>query len=171
MTAPQALETWLATYRFNDRKGKLPPGLVIQYHSRSDEHSKRLGRLIVDDLLDSCAALRRHAAAGDVAFAINYNFTWPNGKSKTLDLAIGLLRVNLGPPAVGRIHEVTSKARPLARLFIACEEKSVMTEHGKSQPRIFSELNDSHTIVHQGSRDTTLPGSRCSTSPGASYRP
>ena len=33
-----------------------------------------------------------------------------------------------------------------------------MTEHGKSQPRIFSELNDSHTIVHQGAPETIAAG-------------
>lgn len=33
-----------------------------------------------------------------------------------------------------------------------------MTEHGKSQPRVYSELNDAHAIVHAGSRDTIAAG-------------
>ena len=33
-----------------------------------------------------------------------------------------------------------------------------MTEHGKSQPRIYSELNDSHIIVHAGDRNTIAAG-------------
>jgi hypothetical protein len=35
-------------------------------------------------------------------------------------------------------------------VFLACEAKSVMTEHGKSQPRVYDELSSSHEIVHQG---------------------
>jgi len=29
-----------------------------------------------------------------------------------------------------------------------------MTEHGKSQPRVFSELNGTHAMVHRGDRWT-----------------
>jgi hypothetical protein len=33
-----------------------------------------------------------------------------------------------------------------------------MTEHGKSQPRIFDELGSSHEIVHQGDREAIAAG-------------
>jgi hypothetical protein len=39
------------------------------------------------------------------------------------------------------------------RVLIACESKTVMTEHSKSQPRIYDELSSSHEIVHQGDRE------------------
>lgn len=131
---------WMSTYEFVDRKGLLPPGLRLQYHSRSD----------------MCERLRQQAAAGHVAYGINYRFRWPNGKDKTLDLVIGTPAEPLPAPPDGRIHRLTNQrsSPKFSRLLVACEEKSVMTEHGKSQPRIYSELNDAHTIVHQGSRHT-----------------
>jgi hypothetical protein len=165
--APERLVAWLATYEFLDQKALLPPGLKLQYHSRSDVHSKQLGEFIVEDLLDNCAPLRRQAAAGDVAYGVNVPFRWPNGKAKTLDLAFGILAAPQAP-SQGRIRRVSGgnprrvlaglEAGPFTRLLLACEEKAVMTEHGKSQPRIYSELNDAHTIVHQGSRDTIAAG-------------
>jgi len=33
-----------------------------------------------------------------------------------------------------------------------------MTEHGKSQPRVFDELSSSHEIVHQGDREAIAAG-------------
>jgi hypothetical protein len=33
-----------------------------------------------------------------------------------------------------------------------------MTEHGKSQPRIFDELSSSHEIIHRGRQDTISAG-------------
>jgi len=33
-----------------------------------------------------------------------------------------------------------------------------MTEHGKSQPRVFDELGSSHEIVHQGDREAIAAG-------------
>ena len=39
-----------------------------------------------------------------------------------------------------------------------CEAKSVMTEHGKSQPRVYDELGSSHEIVHQGRQEAIDAG-------------
>lgn len=157
MSALHRFVDWMAGHTFIDRNHRLPPGLSLQYHSRSDEHSKKLGELIVEDLLESCAILREHAARGDINFGINHPFVWPNGKAKTLDLAIGIPEVRGEPPGSGLMNQLPRKQR-LSRLLISCEEKALMTEHNKSLPRIYSELNDSHTIVHQGSRDTIAAG-------------
>src|SRR3989304_1883931 len=46
----------------------------------------------------------------------------------------------------------------IERVLIACEAKTVMTEHGKSQPRVFDELGSSHEIVHQGDRQAIAAG-------------
>ncbi len=43
-------------------------------------------------------------------------------------------------------------------MFLSCEAKTVMTEHGKSQPRVFDELGSSHEIVHQGDREAIAAG-------------
>src|SRR5437868_5244626 len=97
------------------------------------------------------------------ARSLTGSITGPDGlteKKKALDLVIGIPAVALRPPSDGRIHRLTGhgSATALARLLVTCEEKSTMTEHGKSQPRIYSELNDAHTIVHQGSRHTIATG-------------
>src|SRR5207249_1951436 len=102
MRAPQRLAEWLSQAEFVDRRGRLPPGTRLQYHSRSDEHSKQLGEFIIDDLLDECPVLRKQAARGDVAYGINVRHRWPNGKVKTLDLVIGVPWQS-EPPADGRI--------------------------------------------------------------------
>lgn len=78
------------------------------------------------------------------------NFRWASTrKSKTLDLAVG-------PPATTpppfSVDQPIVKIVPTA-VLISCEAKTVMTEHGKSQPRIYDELSSSHEIVHQGRQD------------------
>ncbi len=52
------------------------------------------------------------------------------------------------PEGMRRVH----RKHEMGRLLIACEAKTTATEHQKSQPRIYSELNDAHTIVHEGDR-------------------
>jgi hypothetical protein len=165
MNALDRFVEWFRTYTFTDRNNRLPEGLRLQYHSRSDAHSQKLGELIVADLVDGCPSIRTQAARGEIAYGINHVFVWPNGKAKTLDLAIGIPLIARDPPIGAPIHRLETQTlsrktpgQSLGRLLIACEEKTVMTEHGKSQPRVYSELNDSHTIVHQGSRDTIAAG-------------
>jgi hypothetical protein len=46
----------------------------------------------------------------------------------------------------------------LADVRVSCEAKSVMTEHGKSKPRVFDELNSSHEIVHKGRPEAIAAG-------------
>jgi hypothetical protein len=144
VTAPQAFVEWMITNRHIDRQF----GYIYQYHSRSDAHSKALCRLIVGDLVKSCLPLRKHAQQGRIVFGINSKFKWlSSGKSKNLDLAIG-------PPKDG-IVAIPSGALlitegQLGDVWIACEAKAVMTEHKKSQPRVFDELSSSHEIVHSG---------------------
>jgi hypothetical protein len=149
--APQRFVDWLRGHTFVDRRGKLPAGLRLQYHSRSVAHSKKLCELILEDLVDTCLPIRQHAAAGRVVYGIDYTYTWPNGKSKKLDLAIGTPTGPVSVPFGTGMARIIGK-NAIARLLIACEAKTTATEHHKSQPRIYSELNDAHTIVHQGDR-------------------
>jgi hypothetical protein len=70
-----------------------------------------------------------------------------HGKRKTIDLAIGIpteISSKTGMPGLCR-------ADGFADVFLSCEAKTVMTEHRKSEPRLFDELGSSHEIVHQGS--------------------
>ena len=71
-------------------------------------------------------------------------------KSPSVDLG-SIRRVRNTKRKSGAVLEVVNA---LSRLLIACEAKAVMTEHGKSQPRLFDELSSSHEIVHQGDQET-----------------
>jgi len=141
----------MRAYEHVDRKHRLPAGLKLQYHSRSSRPSQQLAEFVVDDLLEACPVLAEQAARGDVAYAIDREHRWPNGKKKKLDLALGIPSTRAAP-SVGTIRRLGRDDGNFDRLLIGIEEKAVMTEHGKSQPRVFSELNDSHVIVHQGDR-------------------
>jgi hypothetical protein len=161
MSAPQDVAAWMATHEHKD-KG-LP--YIYRYHSRSDIHSIQLCEFIVRDLLRSCETLRTQALNRQIAYGINIKHTWPTTeKAKALDLAIGIpsdtatltesdqmLRVRSVRPKLGLVNA-------FSKLLIACEAKAVMTEHGKSQPRLFDELSSSHEIVHQGDQETIAAG-------------
>lgn len=101
----------------------------------------------MEDLVTACELLRAHATSGVVAYGINLKHVWPSGKAKTLDLAIGIPNARSLP---GESSSVMRRVDALTEVLIACEAKTVMTEHGKSQPRVFDELSSSHEIVHGG---------------------
>jgi hypothetical protein len=141
MLAPERFAEWVTGHVHEDKLGRR-----YCYHSRSDAHSVALCGFVWEDLLASCPVLRSQAESGDVVCGINVSFTWAtSAKTKTLDLAIGppespTQGAGLGPVRKAKLREV----------FLSCEAKSVMTEHGKSQPRVFDELSSSHEIVHHG---------------------
>jgi hypothetical protein len=149
MLAPERFAAWMNVHQYRDRRF----GHMYRYHSRSDAHSIRLCELILEDLLDACPSLREQAARRQIVFGINERYTWAStGKSKTLDLAIG-------PPIASPAETGEAIARSrVADVLISCEAKSVMTEHGKSQPRVYDELNSSHDIVHQGRPNAIAAG-------------
>jgi len=150
MDAPKDFAAWLTSHEHRDPLY----GWVYRYHSRSDAHSIALCKLVLRDLLEACQPLRDHALADRVVYGINAKHTFPNGKRKTLDLAIGT------PAAIDRTDRLAGViyAGQIDRVLIACEAKTCMTEHGKSQPRIFDELGSSHEIVHQGDREAIAAG-------------
>jgi len=140
--APKKFAQWMARHEHRDESY----GFVYQYHPRSDAHSVALCRFIIQDLLATCDTLREQALAGTVVYGINYSHVFPlNKKKKTLDLAIGAGAPDTTKESVPGIYQGT-----ISTLLFACESKTNMTEHAKSQPRIFDELSSSHEIVHQG---------------------
>ncbi len=168
MSAPSDLAAWMASHEHQDKN--FPH--VYRYHSRSDIHSVMLCEFVVRDVLKKCAVLRKQALRDEAAYGINVNHRWETtNKAKTLDLAVGPPAedvVSVPSIAVSKIRRVKNKKNKggtgpkiqnaLSRLLIACEAKAVMTEHGKSQPRLFDELSSSHEIVHQGDQDTIAAG-------------
>ncbi len=150
MSAPESFASWLSAHEHKDPVY----GWVYRYHSRSDAHSVALCTLILEDLLRSCPALAKDALADKIVYGINAKHTFPNGKKKTLDLAIGTTKEIKQPTRFAH----TIYAAEIDRVLISCEAKTVMTEHGKSQPRVFDELGSSHEIVHQGDREAIAAG-------------
>jgi hypothetical protein len=150
MSAPESFASWLTAHEHKDPVY----GWVYRYHSRSDAHSIALCKLILEDLLRSCPALAANALADKIVYGINAKHTFPNGKKKTLDLAIGTTKEIKQPT---RFADTIYPGK-IDRVQISCEAKTVMTEHGKSQPRVFDELGSSHEIVHQGDRDAIAAG-------------
>ena len=140
--APELFTAWMSSHIANDKKfGRK----VYRYHPRSDEHSKKLCSLVVDDLKAASPLLAEHLRSGKVVAGINEPYLFANGKKKTLDLAVG---TPLGVESSGGLK--TAKGQTIGGLLIACEAKQCMTEHIKTEPRIFDELSSAHEIVHQG---------------------
>jgi hypothetical protein len=150
MRAPHQIAEWLTNHEHKDSVY----GWVYRYHSRSDAHSIALCGFILEDLLAASPLLQEHALADKIIYGINARHTFPNGKRKTLDLAIGTMKEIEGSD---RLAEFICSGE-MDRVLIACEAKTVMTEHGKSQPRVFDELSSSNEIVHQGDREAIAAG-------------
>ena len=150
MNAAERFAAWMSANRHVDRRY----GHVYRCHPRSDAHSVALCSYVKDDLLERCPTLLEHALQGRIAYGINVRYVWPNtGKAKTLDLV-------LGRPAspVGNVSGSIAKTDEFSEVFVSCEAKSVMTEHGKSQPRVYDELGSSHEIVHRGRQEAIAAG-------------
>jgi hypothetical protein len=152
LLAPAAFAAWMSSRIANDKKHGRQ---LYRYHPRSDEHSKRLCALVLEDLQSVCPALAKHLAVAEVVAGINAVVQFSNGKTKTLDLAIG-------EPAPGasdalRLLGTDTNAR-IGQVRFACEAKQCMTEHSKTKPRIFDELSSSHEIVHQGEPNAIAAG-------------
>ena len=137
MLAPGRFALWLSRNHHTDKLG-----YTYNYHPRSDVHSKALAEFIWADLLAASHELKEDYLAGRVAYEVNYKYAWPKSrKSKTIDLAI-----------------VRRRLLEKDLVLVSCELKAVMTEHLKSEPRVFDELSSSHEIVHAGDPEALALG-------------
>lgn len=152
-----------------------------QYHSRSDHHSKVACWGLLLDLLQHCALLRSHAAAGFVGFGINHEMhDFRTGRKKNLDLVICRPRAEK-PDARSRRLTFAERAAaielvldanaravlealptvhefPVGAVLVAVEAKACMTAFGKARPRLYDELNSSHQTIHGDSIHTVAAG-------------
>ncbi|MGW7343340.1 hypothetical protein [Streptomyces sp. NPDC054854] len=142
----------------------------VQYHPRSDRHSKVACWGIMFDLMQTSGLLRSHVESGKVAFGINHKMVdFVNDKEKDLDLV--LCRPGTSTGQKRKPYTLASLAKkwgieltgdeqsrfedlpviteaPVGQVLVALEAKACMTEHGKAGPRLYDELNSSHQIVH-----------------------
>ena len=73
MSAPLNFAAWLTAHEHVDPRF----GWVYHYHSRSDAHSIALCKLILEDLLVACPALKKHALSEKIVYGINARHTFP----------------------------------------------------------------------------------------------
>jgi len=172
MDGPEILARTMSVPSITDEHGN-----IWQYHSRSDRHSKVACWVTLFDLLQHSALLRRHVAAGKVAFGVNHEFAdFRTRRRKKLDLVLHRpgAQVAAGPKArtfvelgealtVGLNDEERSRLTslpslseaPVGTVLMALEAKACMTKHRGSGPRLYDELNSSHLTVH-GANDQAI---------------
>jgi hypothetical protein len=170
MDGPLILATSMSVPSVTDQFGNL-----WQYHSQSDQHSKKAVWALLFDLMRHCPLLLSHIAAGKVGFGINHEMRdFKNNRSKDLDLVLCTPRSGPAVPTVTFAQLVgdygirltsaqeaqlcrypTLPCVPVGSVHIALEAKATMTEHVKALPRLFDELNSSHLAIH-GSADFAI---------------
>lgn len=147
-----------------------PTKQLLQYHSRSDHHSKLCCWAIAYDLLATSSLLRQHAADGKVCIGVNHTMVdFKTSRRKDLDLVIARPaadavatkdRVTLSDlgKSIGVVLTDSERAaftalprierKPVGSVLVALEAKAAATEHKKSESRMFDELNSSQTTIH-----------------------
>ncbi|MGB7982366.1 MAG: hypothetical protein WCF36_16425 [Candidatus Nanopelagicales bacterium] len=150
----------------------------LNYHPRSDHHSKVSCWAIMFDLMRETSLLRTHVEQGKVAFGINHKIVdYARDREKDLDLVIcspdptmlsrhRTLRelgagwgVTLTADQVDQMDQLPEiQEAGVGSILMTLEAKACMTEYGKARPRLYDELNSSQSIVHGGSSHTLAVG-------------
>jgi hypothetical protein len=147
-----------------------PSKRLLQYHSRSDHHSKLCCWAIAFDLLATSSLLRQHVADEKVCIGINHTMTdFKTNRNKDLDLVIARPAADARPSrtkmtladignSIGVVLTDEERAeflafptverQPVGSVLVALEAKAAATEHKKSESRMFDELNSSQATVH-----------------------
>ena len=162
------------------RDGGFKHGNLWQYHSRSDYHSKVACWGLLFDLMRHCSLLRHQAATGVVAYGLNHEMRdFKTSRKKNLDLVICRPRGDSfnGQPGSTFADEAdelrlmlplavkqellalpTLRELPVGSVHIALEAKACMTEFRKARPRLYDELNSSHSAIHGNSPHAIAAG-------------
>lgn len=123
------------------------------YHPRSNKHSNALLEFLLQDLLEACPRLREHAAQLEVVYDLN--------KKVHVGTSEWNVDLVLGPPgtssSVGRDPAPILKAQP-STFRLACEAKSIMTEHRKAQRNRQRDLDALHQFMHRYDQNTIVAG-------------
>jgi hypothetical protein len=149
-----------------------------QYHPRSDRHSRVGCWGVALDLLTQSSLLRSHVEQGKLVLGVNHAMRdYATSRQKKLDLVVArpASRVSSsGKTFAGLVDEfgivLTEEEQaalegiarlpvaPVGAVLIALEAKACMTEHVKSLPRLYDELNSSHLCVHGASQQALAVG-------------
>ncbi|MGH9816096.1 MAG: hypothetical protein ACRD6I_08470 [Candidatus Acidiferrales bacterium] len=126
---------------------------AVPYHPRSNKHSNALLELLLDDLLHSCPRFKQHALEGTVVYELNRSIM-VGASDWNVDLAVGPPSASFEVPA-GNARIV--RAQP-ATFQLACEAKSLMTEHHKAQRNRLRDLDALHQYMHRYDQNTIVAG-------------
>jgi len=160
------LEILLETLSVPTRKGK--NSKPVQYHPRSDHHSKVACWATIFDLLSTCRHLREHAKEGSVGFGINHQMVdFQQNRKKDLDLVICSPSEDIEESSpsfadLGEKYDICLSAEQQKKLaglpslksckvgsvLVALEAKACMTEHQKARPRLYDELSSSRLTIN-----------------------
>jgi hypothetical protein len=124
---------WWRDHRQSHKSFPFP----VSYHPRSDEHSKYLCQYFLEDLIEACPSLRKHALQGTLCYDVNHVVYRLDGSKKVLDLVIGQPESTLAGKGIRRGTVVTPGIR------VAVEAKACMTKHTAAIPRLRDELTGS----------------------------
>jgi hypothetical protein len=173
MFGPAILTRTLSNTVLKDKFGN-----TWQYLSRSDHHSKVACWAIVFDLMLASPLLRRHVEAGYVGFGINHEMRdFVHDRKKNLDLVlctrgasdgfkvpppkdlkamVGAYDIALSTEEVTALDGLPILSRAdVGSVLLALEAKACMTAHQRALPRLYDELNSSHSTVH-GATDQAI---------------
>lgn len=165
MLGPEAIARVLSSPRVRDRDGRM-----WQYHSRSDHHSKVACLAALQDVLDACPLMSRHAQAGKIAFGVNHELRdFRSGRKKDLDFVIcrpagaakrarslAGLATDIGLPATAAAEHLMEAS--VGSVLVALEAKACMTQHIKALPRLYDELNSSQQTIHGAAHEALAAG-------------
>lgn len=151
----------------------------LQYHPRSDRHSKVLCWAVVFDLLRHSSVLANQAREGTVAFGINHKMRdFRQNRAKDLDLVLCTPLTSKPKRGARTFRELAERygivlteeeeqileKLPVLRsgevgaVRVALEAKAAMTEHGKAHSRLYDELNSSQLTIHGASEHAIAVG-------------
>ena len=136
MSAPQRLAAYL---------------LKNPYHPRSNHHSNALLGFLLEDLINICPRFAERASLGQITYSLNRKVRVGTSEWNA-DLVVGppsrsALKVSSTPP-IACSQPVTFQ--------IACEAKSIMTEHRKAQRNRQRDLDALHQFMHRYDQNTIV---------------
>lgn len=137
----------------------------MRYHPRSSKHGDFLAQSFLEDLLDQSPLLKRAAAQGKIAYALNYPIQvadavdLPLETQKDLawniDLALGVPK----PVPAGKVRKskkrlldpsvIQERKYPnLENIWMMVDAKGVMTEHGKARRNRQRDITALWAVMH-----------------------
>lgn len=157
-----------------------PSKELWQYHSRSDRHSVVACWGVMFDMLRTSSLLSKHAHDGKVIFGVNFEMRdYSTSRKKKLDLVVARHSSNESPKTrsladlasewsivltdsqkaeLANLPPITEGEVTGSGVLIALEAKAAMTAHSKARPRLYDELNSSHSTVHGASNQALAVG-------------